>query len=734
MKRKTFSLNHVSARRVLIFLLFALLLFPFLCYAQQEERTHQPQLVRDKSLFTLQSTGIWTEVHPLIPRVDYWGVYFVNADTGWSVGELGAIIKTTDGGNTWYNIETIYKKTIRTIGSYTGEKIIAAGDSGLIIISTDYGETWATIQSGTDKNFWNIQFITAQIGWLVGEGSSAFKTTDSGDTWINQPTPLSGYPYWDVSFLDTSFGYICTNSGLILRTLDGGLNWDVKQAGDNYGLYTISAVTRTKATAIGFPGKHVYTSDGGENWEFITYLGDESYNMVFLDTLKGFATNIINGYETTNGGRNWAVRFDMKPGNNITFADDETGFIVGNELTIEKTTNIGQSWNRAIINDDFTDVFFTDEDNGWFIGLGRYAVPELFQTTDGGITLIQRNDFPGLYPSSVYFLDDLNGIVGANNSIYKTTDGGILWEEKNISGVDSVATAGEYDRIFIINDNTGWALNNKYVIKTTDGGENWQSQLNTAGINGIHFSDSLNGWVTPSEKPLKTTDGGGTWIEQTNFPKTGADDVFFSDTLNGFITWLNELYRTTDGGVNWMLVPDVINFTSGRFSNLPANLFLAGGPRTYQSTDSGENWHEVTEFRNEFVEFIRLSNAYEGFAVGRTGLIIRYSDSVVNIGENRINIPSEYRLYQNYPNPFNPITKISWQSPVSSWQTLKIFDLLGNEVKTLINEYRPAGEYETEFDGTGLPSGVYFYQLKAGDPSTGSGQGFVSTKKMILLK
>jgi photosystem II stability/assembly factor-like uncharacterized protein len=732
----------MNLKYFLLSLLLALLLFQSLYYAQQEERTHQPQLVRDKSLFPLQSTGIWTEVHPLIPRVDYWGVYFVNKDTGLATGELGSIIKTTDGGTTWCNIETIYNKTIRTIGSYTGEKIIAAGDSGLIIISTDYGETWATIQSGTDKNFWNIQFITEQIGWLVGEGSSAFKTTDSGDTWINQPTPLSGYPYWDVSFLDTSFGYICTNSGLILRTLNGGLNWDVKQAGDNYGLYTISAVTRTKATAIGFPGKHVYTSDGGENWEFITYLGDESYNMVFLDTLKGFATNIINGYETTNGGRNWAVRFDMKPGNNITFADDETGFIVGNELTIEKTTNIGQSWNRAIINDDFTDVFFTDEDNGWFIGLGRYAVPELFQTTDGGITLIQRNDFPGLYPSSVYFLDDLNGIVGANNSIYKTTDGGILWEEKNISGVDSVATAGEYDRIFIINDNTGWALNNKYVIKTTDGGENWQSQLNSAGINGIHFSDSLNGWVTPSEKPLKTTDGGGTWIEQTNFPKTGADDVLFSDTLNGFITWLNELYRTTDGGVNWLLVPDVINFTSGRFSNLPANLFLAGGPRTYQSTDSGENWHEVTEFRNEFVEFIRLSNAYEGFAVGRTGLIIRYSDSVVNIGENRINIPSEYRLYQNYPNPFNPITTIKFTIPSVTLRqaqsdirvTLKVYDILGREIATLVNEESAtggAGEYEVIFDShsgnvRNLPSGVYFYQLNAGQ--------FSDTKKMVLIK
>ena len=99
--------------------------------------------------------------------------------------------------------------------------------------------------------------------------------------------------------------------------------------------------------------------------------------------------------------------------------------------------------------------------------------------------------------------------------------------------------------------------------------------------------------------------------------------------------------------------------------------------------------------------------------------------------------PNEFVLYQNYPNPFNPSTKISWQSPVSSWQTLKVFDVLGKEVAILVDEYKPAGEYEVEFnlpagrEGTSSishhpSSGIYFYQLKAGD--------FIQTKKMILIK
>jgi len=89
-------------------------------------------------------------------------------------------------------------------------------------------------------------------------------------------------------------------------------------------------------------------------------------------------------------------------------------------------------------------------------------------------------------------------------------------------------------------------------------------------------------------------------------------------------------------------------------------------------------------------------------------------------------IPANFNLYQNYPNPFNPSTKISWQTPEGSWQTLKVYDVLGNEIATLINEYRPSGNYEIEFDATDLPSGIYLYQLKAGS--------FVETKKMAFMK
>jgi hypothetical protein len=103
-----------------------------------------------------------------------------------------------------------------------------------------------------------------------------------------------------------------------------------------------------------------------------------------------------------------------------------------------------------------------------------------------------------------------------------------------------------------------------------------------------------------------------------------------------------------------------------------------------------------------------------------------FDDNLVSVEDEIANIPSEFILHQNYPNPFNPSTKISWQSPVNSHQSLKIYDVLGNEVANLVNEYKPAGSYEVDFNASSLSSGIYFYKLQAGD--------FLQTKKMIFLK
>ncbi|MBE0573044.1 MAG: T9SS type A sorting domain-containing protein [Ignavibacteriaceae bacterium] len=107
---------------------------------------------------------------------------------------------------------------------------------------------------------------------------------------------------------------------------------------------------------------------------------------------------------------------------------------------------------------------------------------------------------------------------------------------------------------------------------------------------------------------------------------------------------------------------------------------------------------------------------------------------IVNAVEESVTLPTEFVLNQNYPNPFNPTTSIQYAISNRQFVSLKVYDILGIEIVTLVNEEEPAGSYEVNFDANGLSSGVYFYQLIAGDPESSSGQDFVETKKMVLQK
>ena len=128
------------------------------------------------------------------------------------------------------------------------------------------------------------------------------------------------------------------------------------------------------------------------------------------------------------------------------------------------------------------------------------------------------------------------------------------------------------------------------------------------------------------------------------------------------------------------------------------------------------------DFSNFSIEYKLAACIVDGIIYGDTSLVVSVEDELTPIA-------TEFKLEQNYPNPFNPSTVISYRLPVSSNVILKVYDVLGNEIATLVNEEKPAGEYEVEFNvgqTISLSSGIYFYQLKAGS--------FVETKKMILLR
>ena len=202
------------------------------------------------------------------------------------------------------------------------------------------------------------------------------------------------------------------------------------------------------------------------------------------------------------------------------------------------------------------------------------------------------------------------------------------------------------------------------VYKTTDGGFTWEEKNN--GL--TNFDWDINTIIINPKKPGELYIGTGS--AQTDF-----------------------LFKTTNGGEKWF------NFSNG----LP---------------DSGGVISIVIDTLNE-----RIYLGVGAGAVNGSGIYIYDGLSSVN---NDKEVPVNFYLYQNYPNPFNPSTKIKFEIPTSSVITLKVYDVLGREIETLLNEVKEAGTYEVELNASEFPSGVYFYKLTSGQ--------FTSVKKLILLK
>jgi hypothetical protein len=197
-------------------------------------------------------------------------------------------------------------------------------------------------------------------------------------------------------------------------------------------------------------------------------------------------------------------------------------------------------------------------------------------------------------------------------------------------------------------------------------------------------------------------------------------------------TWL---YGTVQGGVDCSQVNPMFWYSGDRVNNLG---WVNNTPRDQRQLQTvgpftllKDKEYEIFVAYNIGQGIDWLTSITESKNIATVSGVLYNSNfdtsSIVSVEQNNSdNIPREFYLSQNYPDPFNPSTKISWQSPVNSFQTLKIYDVLGNEVSTLVDEYKSAGSYEIEWNASGFPSGIYFYQLKAGS--------FIETKKMILLK
>jgi len=295
--------------------------------------------------------------------------------------------------------------------------------------------------------------------------------------------------------------------------------------------------------------------------------------------------------------------------------------------------------------------------------------------------------------------------------------------------------------------NNGWIVGGSGIIlHTTNGGQEWITQISgtTEGLASVHFTDINNGTaVGGAGTILRTVDGGQNWISQTTGTDNPLHGVFFIDVNNGwsvgghppFLTIRDDgriILRTIDGGQNWISDENYVwglRFcVSVYFTD--ANNGTAVGRRgtILRTVDGGQSWISQTSGTDLFLNGVYFTDANNGWIVGDNGTILHTTNGGVTFVEEEqiADLPTAYYLSNNFPNPFNPSTKIKYSVPQTSTVQMKVFDVLGKEIETLVNEEKPVGTYELNWNAANLPSGVYFYRLKA--------ENFVQTRKMILLK
>ncbi len=392
--------------------------------------------------------------------------------------------------------------------------------------------------------------------------------------------------------------------------------------------------------------------------------------------------------------------------NKIKFINDDVAIIVGDSGTILRTTDGGLNWNKLLnitsknlksIN-IAQNIFYVCGDSGFIIestnlGISWNSISFQFQTN----------------LSDIFFIDTLNGYVVGENSIFKTTNKGGNWTRQTFDN-------NLFQAVYFINKDTGFATSlrifspgnfHSAIYKTTNGGVDWFIQISTPGeeLYEIYFIDSVGYIIGEHEKVFRTTNYGSNWYEPhpTTPPRTESFfSTFFIDSLTGWITGdVEKIYKTSNGALSWDI----------QLSRLDLNKAV-------------------------FLNSIVFKDSNNGFAVGSqrinstdfAGIIFKTTNGgITSVNEDQSSIRDfQYKLHQNYPNPFNPITAISYQIKEQGLVQLKVYNLLGQEIVTLINAVQPAGNYETLFDASNLPSGVYIYSLRVND--------FVQNNKMTLLK
>ncbi len=633
------------------------------------------------------------------------------------------ILRSTDGGNSWTNYTDglptqMFCSRFVVRPGFPNMLFAAMGAAGLYW-STNTGQSWSLSAIGRCDDV--VFAPNGMTAYMVGSGSGYRKSTDGGVSFLpvggltmgirnhiaicrDNPTVL----YCAVYTGSQIKVYKSTNSGNNFTQVSVGFDFNPEQAWYNFYMHVNP-----------FDPNFAYvgaidiwrTTNGGSSFQNITnsYSGGtvhpDQHNMDFnpQNPNELFAANDGGIWKSTNRGTNW--------------------------INLNAGLSLTQFYRIATDPSNLMHIIGGTQDNGTQRTLGTSNWSSVFGG-DGGEVCFQSQN-----PSYILAERQYNGML-------LSTDAGNSW---NISTEGMSGSSAWIAPIISHPSSPGvFYTAREKVFKSTNWGVNWSPiSSGTSGVIreiAICRSDPSIMYVSSGQLIFKSVDGGSSFLSTT----TGLQNRTISSvyihpdssnvvllTYSGFGT--GKVYKTTNGGSVW-------NSISGNLPDSPVNdlllyypgmsssiYYIAMDAGVFYTDNYGGNWIELADSLPNTVAMhldYHLSTnmvrvATHGRGVWEIGIpigIINYSNEV----------PSNYLLYQNYPNPFNPSTIIKYDILKESYVKLAVYDILGREIKTIIDQNQKAGTYTIQFNATGLSSGIYFYKLFAND--------FAQTKKMIITK
>ncbi|MCL4512257.1 MAG: T9SS type A sorting domain-containing protein [Bacteroidetes bacterium] len=639
--------------------------------------------------------------------------FYALGDTVFVATTSLGVFRTVDGGLQWTKADSgLPNVTLNQVSAFAsiGSTLFAASTNGYpnigIFESTDYGKYWSSVLNESESAM-NVGDLSSSGGNLLLslENTTNYRyylliSTNGGTSWEPDSIGISSFPAGVPINAFASYGsevFAGTATSGIFRSTDDGIHW----AQTNSGLlgYNSSGVN-----SIAFFGTDVFSECEGGN--------------LFL---------------SIDNGNDWRLITNGLPGD--TLSNGLPGDTLSNNVTIDFEESVHS---------------FAAKGSELFAGISGDGV---YVSSDAGITWSEANR--GLpYPSdgdAITIVGDSSLVAGIGGSfvpgtIYRSTDDGASWTNVNNgisvnTGINQLASIGS--SVFAAASSGGYL--------STDGGVNWTL---ISGSGGFPASTTISAAFAQgstffaggsSTGILRSTNGGTQWAAANNgIPANITVSSIGGDGTNVFAVTTSGLYKSKDDGITWARsdsgLPASISVVNGYVSGQQGDIALVATAGSFTlgnvflSTDGGTSWSSIndgmlpTSISSVFIDsgkvFVGAGNGSGG---GPWGIWYWQLPAVTSVKEHFVaGKPTDFQLDQNYPNPFNPTTVISYQLSAVSNVTLRVYNVLGQEVTTLVNERQNPGSYTVTFNASNLPSGVYFYRLRAGS--------YVSVKKLVVLK